>query len=110
MRFADFIADENIAFRSEYVTEQINGVKLIIYVRKSIRPKGAFELANIKASQRGKGTFTAFLDKWEDKLPLMVELAHNPRLGPYLERRGWTFVERPGYFFHHNRLYGELLV
>lgn len=109
MTFAEFVANENIAFRSDFVTERISGVKLSIYVRKSLRPKGAFELANIKASKMGRGTFTAFLDEWDTKLPLMVELAHNPRLAAYLERRGWTKVEKPGYFFHHNSLYGELL-
>jgi hypothetical protein len=110
--FEEFINDDHLMLRSSYVSIKCNGIWLELYMRKALRPRGAFEIGNVRTRnerQRGKGAFTAFLNEWENKLPLMVELAHNPRLAAYLERRGWTFVDRPGYFFHHNTLYGELL-
>lgn len=92
--FADFVADDRLHIRSEWVEERPNGVPLRLYVRKCIRWPGAIELANMEVTHPehlGKGSLTSFLDTWEDQLPMLVENVLNPRLPGYLERRGWVF-------------------
>ena len=60
-----------------------------IYVRKSIRIGVDIDLANMEADEPGKGALTLFLDKYEPHHVFCVEGVLNPRLVPYLVRRGY---------------------
>lgn len=103
--FQQFVEDDSDFLRSEWVLAKYPTGTLKIYVRRCIRWRGAFELANLEMSserQMGKGTFTAFLAEWNDQLPLMVEWVHNPRLAKYLARNGWGFHDKNGTEFYYN--------
>lgn len=83
MTFEEFL---HSALRNAWVTAP----GLSLYVRKSKRDGvECIDLAAVKADVTGKGAFTAFLNKYEPKYNLYVESILEPRLVPYLERRGY---------------------
>ena len=63
-----------------------------IYVRRSVRLGVEIDIATINADEPGKGAFTRFLDKYEPHHIFYVECIHEPRLVPYLARRGYQIV------------------
>ncbi len=75
--------------RSEWVYEP--GIRM--YVRKALPTKAAegihLQLASLDADVRGVGALTAVLERYEPLLGIMVESILEPRLIPYLERRGY---------------------
>ena len=70
--------------------------ELQVYVRNGQRlGTTTFDVAtvNVNESERGKGWFTAFLDVLEGQgRRVYVEQILNPRLIPYLEKRGYKSV------------------
>lgn len=88
MTFEEFIGSPRL--RSHWITDERNGVTLAIYVRRSHPARGTnFDIANITASERGTGAFTAFLDQYEPQYQLFIECVVNERLRGFLERRGY---------------------
>jgi hypothetical protein len=77
--------------RNEWVQEP--GIEM--YVRKATPPQVEegihLQFANLQASIRGNGALTAVLDKLEPQMGIMIESILEPRLIPYLEKRGYSF-------------------
>lgn len=76
------------SLRNQWIREP--GIDL--YVRRSIRMGIDIDLASLSADKLGNGAFTSFLDKYEPYHVFYVECIHNPRLVPYLAKRGYTLV------------------
>lgn len=81
--FADFVAARTK--RSAWVREP----GLLIYVRRRLAGDG-YVIANVAATTPGKGALTRFLDRVEPEHTLVFENLLNPRLGPYLAKRGYV--------------------
>lgn len=79
--FADFVAARTK--RSCWIREP----GLLIYVRRSIHD--GYVIANVAATKPGKGALSRFLDRVEPEHTLVFENVLNPRLKPYLEKRGY---------------------
>lgn len=105
-RFKDFIEDDSKYLRSEWVMED---TFLEIYVRRCIRWKGTFELANITlpSELQGKGVFKLFMSEWNDKLPMLIECVNNPWFAAYLDRTGWNLYDLNGRYDYYNELAHE---
>jgi len=87
MNFKQFVKSK---FRNQWISEP--GIK--IYMRKSIYKGIDIDLANMEARKPGNGSLTKFLDKYEKDYVFLVESIVNRRLIKYLERRGYTRVQR----------------
>ena len=74
-----------------WVCERKGKLRLDIYMRRGVKPYHAFDfcIANIHASEYGKGLLTAFLDKYEKLYRFEFENVVNVRLRDYLIRRGY---------------------
>jgi hypothetical protein len=68
------------------------GIK--IYVRRSAMLVHAadFELASLNATVPGGKALTRFLDKYEPRFSFLVENIHEPRLVPFLLKRGYRII------------------
>jgi hypothetical protein len=91
MTFAQF---RLTAYRNSWCYEEKG---LEIYVRRSI-PKlrrGDYELANMTNNNRGNGSLTDFLNRWEPEYQFYVENIVNDRLEAYLFRRGYSYIIPP---------------
>lgn len=80
---------------------------LTAYVRvtqRAIAPHGmvdTIDIANVTADERGKGTFTRWLAKVEQKAKdagrgVFVESVQETRLEGFLSRQGYTMIGTPG--------------
>ena len=85
MNFKGFITS---GLRNHWIREP----GLSLYVRKSVRQGIDYDLASLQADTPGEGAFSRFLDKYEDAHIFYVECILNPRLVPYLTRRGYKLV------------------
>lgn len=86
MTFAEFTTHTKM--RSAWLREP----GLSIYVRRSFWPTRDYELANVSADEPGAGAFTRFLERFEPRFLLYVEVVSTRRLIEYLERRGYHCV------------------
>lgn len=82
MTFAEFVASD---LRRMTIAER-SGLR--IYTRRSVYIDG-FDLATIESARPGRGVFTRFLNKWEPRVSLRVEMVLNDRLAEFLKRRGY---------------------
>jgi len=84
--FDEFIVD---TYRSPSANRFVKFGNLTLYVRKSIVAGVNFDLARFSSSKKGKGEFTAFLNRYEPLFVLRVENIFNERLIAFLLKRGY---------------------
>ena len=66
---------------------------LMLYVRRSHHTHmGDIQIANMTNTKPGKGELTKFLDTWEPHVKFYFENVINPRLGKFLEKRGYKIT------------------
>jgi hypothetical protein len=98
VRFVDYINDKDSIYRSGGIwIKESSGLK--IYVRRAIRVKGGYDLADIflpKNKQR-KGILTRFLQEYKN-YPLRIENVLNPYLEQWLFRQTEWKIENPKSF------------
>jgi hypothetical protein len=96
LSFEQFIAS---GFRNQWISEP--GIDMYVrialpFYSRYVESTVDYDLANLVAVNPGNGALTRFLNRYEPLYGFRVESILNPRLIPYLERRGYILIPPKG--------------